>query len=161
MADLTGATPVLLQVPGLVGSASAKRTLMKDPVVTEVMAAWSRLTLLLVGIGSLEPSPLLKESGNAMTAEDQKELRDQDAVGDICLRYFDSAGKLVRSEFDQRVLGLSVAQVRSDELRSVGVAGGMRQDGLGGASDLDRRTRLLDGRREDRVILDLVEAPLE
>ncbi|MFG1628205.1 sugar-binding transcriptional regulator [Kribbella sp. NPDC049227] len=127
LADLTGAVPVLLPVPGLVGSVSAKRTLMKDPVVTEVMDAWSRLTLLLVGIGSLEPSPLLKESGNAMTAEDQKVLRDQDAVGDICLRFFDEAGQPVRSELDQRVLGLSAAQVRSDDLRSVGVAGGMRK----------------------------------
>jgi DNA-binding transcriptional regulator LsrR (DeoR family) len=127
LADLTGAAPVLLPVPGLVGSVNAKRTLMKDPVVTEVMDAWSRLTLLLVGIGSLEPSPLLRESGNAMTAEDQKVLRDHGAVGDICLRFFDENGKPVRSELDQRVLGLSVAQVRSDDVRSVGVAGGMRK----------------------------------
>jgi DNA-binding transcriptional regulator LsrR (DeoR family) len=91
------------------------------------MDAWSRLTLLLVGIGSLEPSPLLRESGNAMTAEDQKVLRDQGAVGDICLRFFDENGKPVRSELDQRVLGLSAAQVRSDDVRSVGVAGGMRK----------------------------------
>ena len=32
LADLTGAAPVLLPVPGLVGSVSAKRTLVKDPV---------------------------------------------------------------------------------------------------------------------------------
>ena len=100
---------------------------MKDPVVSEVMAAWSRLTLLLVGIGSLEPSPLLRESGNAMTPEEQEVLQDQGAVGDICLRFFDDEGKPIRSEFDQRVLGLSAAQVRSDDVRSVGVAGGMRK----------------------------------
>jgi DNA-binding transcriptional regulator LsrR (DeoR family) len=127
LADLTGAAPVQLPVPGLVGSPSAKRTLMKDGVVSEVMEAWSRLSLLLVGIGSLEPSPLLKESGNAISAEDQKVLRDQGAVGDICLRFFDAGGKSVRSELDQRVLGLSAAQVRSDDLRCVGVAGGMRK----------------------------------
>ncbi|TDO52445.1 DNA-binding transcriptional regulator LsrR (DeoR family) [Kribbella sp. VKM Ac-2527] len=127
LADLTGAAPVQLPVPGLVGSPSAKRTLMKDGVVSEVMEAWSRLTLLLVGIGSLEPSPLLKQSGNAMSAEDQKLLRDQGAVGDICLRFFDENGKPVRSELDQRVLGLSAARLRDDDLRSVGVAGGMRK----------------------------------
>lgn len=127
LADLTGAAPVLLPVPGLVGSVSARRTLVKDPVVSEVMEAWSRLTLLLVGIGSLEPSPLLRESGNAMTPEEQKVLQDQGAVGDICLRFFDDEGKPIRSEFDQRVLGLSAAQVRTDDVRSVGVAGGMRK----------------------------------
>lgn len=126
LAELTGANPVYLPVPGLVGSPTARRALMKDGIVTEVTDAWSRLSVLLVGIGSLEPSPLLAESGNAISETDSLALRKLGAVGDICLRFFDGDGKPVRSDLEQRVLGISAAQLRGD-IRCVAVAGGKRK----------------------------------
>ncbi|MFJ4621531.1 sugar-binding domain-containing protein [Streptomyces sp. NPDC088812] len=57
LADLTGASPLFVRAPGLVGSAEARLSLLNDPAVAEVSQAWQRLTAVLVGIGSLEPSP--------------------------------------------------------------------------------------------------------
>ncbi len=56
LAGLIGASPVLLQAPGVVGSAEAKAVLVQDPAVEEAARLFAKLDLALVGIGSLEPS---------------------------------------------------------------------------------------------------------
>ncbi len=52
-----------------------RKAIVRDAAITEVMTLWDRLTLALVGIGSLSPSPLLRQSGNALGDEEQAELR--------------------------------------------------------------------------------------
>lgn len=125
-ADATGAEPVFMPAPGVLGSASAREVLAGDPAVTAVMDAWKGLTTALVGIGSLQPSTLLRESGNAVAEEDEAELRAAGAVGDICLRYFRSDGSVVRSSFDERVIGIDLDRFRGVP-RRIGVAGGERK----------------------------------
>lgn len=125
-ADATGAEPVFMPAPGVLGSASARKVLVEDPAVAAVMASWSGLTTALVGIGSLQPSPLLRESGNSVAERDEDELRAHGAVGDICLRYFDASGTVVGSGFDERVVGIGPEQFRAIP-RRVGIAGGKRK----------------------------------
>jgi len=123
LASTTGAAPIFLPAPGLLGSAEARRSLMADPSVEQVTSLWPDLTTALLGIGALEPSPLLRQSGNGIAAVDQKSLQAAGAVGDVCLRYFDAAGDLVSSEFDGRVMGISPEALRSIP-RRIAVAGG-------------------------------------
>jgi DNA-binding transcriptional regulator LsrR (DeoR family) len=125
-AELTGGMPVYLPAPGVVGSAATRRAMMADPTVREVTASWSELTDAVVGIGSLEPSPLLQRSGNAMADEEQAELRRRGAVGDVCFRYFDADGNPVASKFDRRVIGITADQLLAVP-RRIGVAGGARK----------------------------------
>lgn len=126
LADVTGGDPVFLPAPGLVGSAAAHRALTKDPAVADVAALWPKLTDALLGIGTIEPSPLLRRSGNAITEEEQRELRDLGAVGDVCFRFFDADGRPVRSKLDQRLVGIAAADLLTVP-RRVGVAGGDRK----------------------------------
>ncbi|MFC4016225.1 sugar-binding transcriptional regulator [Nonomuraea purpurea] len=126
LADLTRARPIFVPSPGVVGNASIRDALLQDSAIRGVMSQWNDLTVVLVGIGSLEPSPLLLSSGNAVSQADQEELRALGAVGDVCLHFFDAAGRLVDSGFDQRVVGIDVDAFRSVR-RRVGVAGGLRK----------------------------------
>jgi DNA-binding transcriptional regulator LsrR (DeoR family) len=125
-ARATGAEPAFLPAPGVLGTAAARRSLTGDPAVSTVMDVWKRLTMVLVGIGSLEPSPLLQQSGNAVSPEDLRLLRTAGAVGDICLRFFDDRGEPVLTSFDDRVVGISVEQLLTVP-RRVAVAGGQRK----------------------------------
>lgn len=125
-AELTGGMPVYLPAPGLVGNAATRKAMMDDPAVKEVTATWGQLTDALVGIGSLEPSALLQRSGNAITEEQQQQLRRLGAVGDVCFRYFDETGKLVPSDFDRRVIGVTPEELLAVP-RRVGVAGGAQK----------------------------------
>ncbi len=153
-ASATGANPVFMPAPGMLGSVSARDLLVADPTVATVMDIWPDLTLVLVGIGSLEPSPLLRASGNALVEADQELLRKAGAVGDICLRFFDEDGKHVASTVDDRVIGIGPDQMRAVP-RRVGVAGGARKHSAiraalrGGwinvmITDVEEARRLLD-----------------
>lgn len=153
VARATGGAPTFLSSPGMVGSVGARESLMADPSLAEVMATWERLTTVLVGIGSLEPSPLLRDSGNGLPDAEQDVLRDLGAVGDICLRYFDADGAPVVSDVDSRIVGIDADQLRAVP-RRIAVAGGQRKHAAilgavrGGwvnvlVTDLDQARRML------------------
>jgi DNA-binding transcriptional regulator LsrR (DeoR family) len=125
-ATATGAGPIFLPAPGLLGSASARASLMADESVAQVTTLWKSLTTAIVGIGALEPSPLLERSGNGIKESDQDELRSLGAVGDVCLRFFDADGAHVASPLDERIIGISPEDLRATP-RRIGVAGGLRK----------------------------------
>ena len=126
LASLIGAVPVLLQTPGVVGSSEAKKVLSRDAAVREASSLFDHVDLALVGIGSLEPSKLLMSSGNAFSPQERAELSRQGAVGDICLRFFNSEGKPVKSPLMNRVIGIEPASLMRAR-RVVGVAAGRRK----------------------------------
>lgn len=124
-ARATGAEPVYLQVPGILADAEAKQTLMKDPSLATVERLWGQLTIALIGIGSVEPSPLLRESGTILDGV-VDEVQALGGVGDICFRYFDDAGQPLAGGVDSRIAGISAAQLRRVP-RRVAAAGGERK----------------------------------
>jgi DNA-binding transcriptional regulator LsrR (DeoR family) len=126
LAELTGARPAFVPSPGLVGTPALRQALVEDDGVRDVIALWNDLTLALVGIGSLEPSPLLRRSGNAIADRDQEELRALGAVGDVCMRFFDADGALIHSALDARIIGISGEDLRKVD-RRIAVAGGSRK----------------------------------
>jgi DNA-binding transcriptional regulator LsrR (DeoR family) len=65
----------------------------------------------------------LRASGNAADLADQDRLHAAGAVGDICLRFFDSPGNLVPSDLDDRVVGVDADTLRKIP-RRIGIAGG-------------------------------------
>jgi DNA-binding transcriptional regulator LsrR (DeoR family) len=123
LAELIGASPVLLQAPGVVGSPEARTVLIKDAAVELASRLFSKLDLALVGIGSLEPSALLASSGNIFSVEERDQLRQAGAVGDICFQFIDEYGRLVESPLMRRVIGIDLATLKS-AARVVGIAGG-------------------------------------
>lgn len=123
LSRLTGARPVFLPTPGLVNDATVRQALLNDPSVAEAITTWDQLTVALLGIGSVQPSPLLQSSGNAIDSDQQERLGALGAVGDVCFRFFDQAGVLVPSPFNERVVGITPDQLTRVP-RRVGVAGG-------------------------------------
>lgn len=127
-AQITRADPVFLMAPGLLADGEMRRVIVTEPNIASVLQTYGELTMALVGLGSLEPSPLLRESGNAIDERDQERLRELGAVGDICMRFFDAEGRHLASDLDDRVLGVDAATLLSIP-RRVGVAGGERKWG--------------------------------
>lgn len=126
LADLVGGAAILLPAPGIVGSADARKVLMKDRFVREATEVFSSITLALVGIGATEPSRALASSGNVFSPQELARLSARGAVGDICLRFFDQSGNPVITELNDRVISIELDQLRRTK-RVVGVAGGRRK----------------------------------
>jgi len=126
LAQVTGGNAIYLPAPGLVASATTRDGLIADKAIADVLRAWEHLTLLLAGIGSLEPSPLLRQSGNAIADSETAHLRRLGAVGDVCLRFFDETGAQITTPFEDRLIGIE-ADVLRRVPRRVAVAGGDRK----------------------------------
>ena len=117
------AVPHFLLTPMIVGTQNLRDSLVKDVVVSEVIERWDRLTTAIIGIGAIPPQPgsivYVGEKYMAM-------MEEKGAVGDICGRYFDVEGKLVEAEFYDRMIGISLDQVRSTK-QVIAVAGGVEK----------------------------------
>jgi DNA-binding transcriptional regulator LsrR (DeoR family) len=126
LASLVNGEFSMLPAPGVVGAAGARRVLLEDPYVQEAVGRFDTITLALVGIGTVEPSPMLARSGNVFTEAELAALSEAGAVGDICLRFFDADGEPVEHPLGDRVIGIGLHQLRGCR-RSVGIAGGSRK----------------------------------
>lgn len=126
LAALTGGTAILLPSPGITSTPEAKQVLMEERYVHAATSLFNSVNLVLVGIGAVEPSKLLASSGNVFSRQEQRLLRSQGAVGDICLQFFDAAGVEVKTPMADRVIGISLPQIRKAR-RIVGLAGGKRK----------------------------------
>jgi DNA-binding transcriptional regulator LsrR (DeoR family) len=126
LARLVNGEPCFLPAPGVVGAASSVTVLLKDPYVQQTLELFGKLTIALVGIGSVEPSYLVASSGNVFSAQELQEIRERGAVGDICLRFYDANGHEVQDPAGNRVIGIDLKTFRHVP-RAVGIAGGERK----------------------------------
>jgi DNA-binding transcriptional regulator LsrR (DeoR family) len=122
LAQLLGAAPVLLPTPGVVATPEVRDALRRDPHVQAALGHFDSLDTVYVGIGSIESNPLLSDD-HAVPAGTHDELVAAGAVADIALRFFDAEGRPVHSALDDRILGVSVDQLRKAN-RVVAIAGG-------------------------------------
>lgn len=126
LANLIGGSATLLPAPGVLGTVEAKQVMQEDQYVRQACELFGQVSVALVGIGAIEPSHLLTLSGNVFSGAELKELGERGAVGDICLRFFDGAGVPVVSPLNERVIGMSLEELRKVS-RVIGVAGGRRK----------------------------------
>lgn len=125
-ATLVQGEPVYLAAPGIARSEDAHADIMADPFVKEATAYFDKITLALVGIGSVEPAKLLRRSGNVFSEEELNALQKAGAVGNFCLHFFNIDGQPVKLSLDKRVVSIQLEQLKKIE-RVVGVAGGKRK----------------------------------
>jgi DNA-binding transcriptional regulator LsrR (DeoR family) len=125
-ANLVQGQAIYLPAPGIVGAKATRDVFLEDPFVRDAMALFDQVTMALVGIGAVTPSRLLAESGNIFSEEEQGFLRENNAVGDILLRFFDSEGNPVESTLNDRVVSMELKQLKRVD-RAIGVAGGARK----------------------------------
>ncbi len=154
LAFLIGGTAVLLPVPGVTTSIDAKKVLLKETYVRSAMELFDRMDMVLVGIGAVEPSRLLASSGNVFSSQELNQLRKHGAVGDICLQFFNAAGEPVRTDLTERVIGMSLPQIKKTK-RVIALAGGKRKvDAILGALNGGWINALITDRWTAKAVLD-------
>lgn len=128
LARLTGAEAHLLNTPGVAQSREAKLVLIGDNYVRETINLFDKISLAIVGIGSIEPSRMLSRSGNVFSSRELLEVKDAGGIGEISLRFFDSDGNVVKTSLNERVIGMTLEE-HSKVDRVVALAGGKYKTG--------------------------------
>jgi len=111
-----------LHAPYLVERPEIKQAFLSDHVLAETVSLWDQLDMAIVGVGvNLTRSPLLNSP--YFTPRHLVELQRQKIAGDICSRFFDSEGRLCRWDINERLIAVTLEQIRACPL-VVAVAGG-------------------------------------
>lgn len=114
----------LLPAPGIVSSIAAADALRADYQISDVLGLAAQVDVAVVGLGVPTADSVLLRDGHIVTGEDLAALEAAGAVGDILLRYIDAEGEPVNLSLNQRIIGLSLDQVRHVP-RVIAVAGGV------------------------------------
>ncbi|PIE82009.1 MAG: DNA-binding transcriptional regulator [Chloroflexi bacterium] len=126
MAQILNAKLTLIPAPGIVDSQAVKQILQADSHVQAAFNLFPAINVAYVGIGAPTPDSVLISDGSIIQESELETLLQLGAVGDIALRFFDNIGNAVVSELDERVIGITLAEIAQIE-RVVGVTGGLQK----------------------------------
>lgn len=119
-----GASPLLFPAPAIAASAAVRDAIYADPYVAHTLKLARTADLAFVGIGSSDSDSIaVPDLFHFLPKSALPNLLKKGAVGSINLRYFDKSGDLVPSEVNDRVIGLTLNELKKIP-RIVGVAGG-------------------------------------
>jgi DNA-binding transcriptional regulator LsrR (DeoR family) len=113
----------LMPAPGVVDSVQSARLLKSERAISQALDQVHTADIAFVGIGNPNPNSLLMRGESIISWAEMEELIKQGAIGDISLRFYDFDGNLIVSKLDERVIGISLDELRKIT-RVVGIAGG-------------------------------------
>ncbi len=148
MAQLLNGKLTLLPAPGLVDSAQVKEVLLSDAYVRNAINMFSRISIAFLGIGAASPSSWIMRN-DVLTLDELEQLRQAGAVGETALRFFDANGQPVNTPLNDRILGITL-----DELKRIDRVVGM----VGGPEKVDVVRAALRGQLLDVLITDHLTA---
>ncbi len=126
MAQACGTRPWLIQAPGIVRDGNICKALKEDFQVKGTLELAARADIVVVGIGYFGEKAPLNKSNTILSPQDKTLLTMKGAVGDISLRFFNRDGDFIPNELDDRVVGLTAAEIGKLK-RIIGIAGGMEK----------------------------------
>jgi DNA-binding transcriptional regulator LsrR (DeoR family) len=100
-----------------------REALLSDVHVQRAVEAFDDLDVAFVGIGAPTRDSVTMRDGSIITRAELDGLLRRGAVGDIALRYYDNSGECIESDINDRIIGMTLAQLKQVP-RIVGVSGG-------------------------------------
>ncbi len=122
IANRLGARCVHLHAPGLVSHPDVKRMLMQEPSLIQQFQLIAGCDHIVFGVGSVDSSSTAFESG-FLTAAEARPYIACGAVAVLAGRFIDQGGSAVTGPLDDRMIGMSVDEIREVPDR-ICVAGG-------------------------------------
>lgn len=111
-----------LWAPSIVQDKERAAIFKSEPWIKKALEKTHNLDLAIVSIGQLSKEATLRELGY-LTENDVKKLKAKGAVGDILSQFFDRDGKLVDTNFHDRVIASPVEKLNREDRIVIGMAG--------------------------------------
>lgn len=127
-----------LYAPAYVESRQVRDLIMEQEAVRETIAIARMADIAIMGIGTANDDSILVQAG-CQSIDQMHRLREIGAVGEIVGNYFDRNGKKVPSNLDERVISLSL-----DELKKIPLV-------IAVASEFDKDVAILGALRTGAI----------
>ncbi|MCL5985124.1 MAG: hypothetical protein M1371_00990 [Actinobacteria bacterium] len=113
---------VSLRAPLIVSSKEVRNIIMGEEDVKFALDWAKGVDIAIVGIGEAYRRSSVIDGG-ILTEQNYEELRNFRAAGNICFRFYDIEGNIIRTSFDDRIIGIDLDDFRKIKLK-VAIAGG-------------------------------------
>lgn len=113
-----------LPLPVVLDNVVAKELVEQDRHIHQIIEMGKKATIAMFTVGTVRDEALLFRLGYFNNQE--VHFLKENAVGDICSRFFDKKGNISDKEINQRTIGIELADLRKKE-QSILVAGGERK----------------------------------
>jgi deoxyribonucleoside regulator len=100
-----------IHAPAMVSRIKTKTELMKENSIKRVFKKAKHLDIALMGIGVPRQESTMIKTGY-FTPEMIQELQDQNICGDICMNFFDHSGNIDHYEYNEKVVGINIKDLR-------------------------------------------------
>ncbi|MBD3108273.1 sugar-binding transcriptional regulator [Bacillus sp. AGMB 02131] len=110
-----------IPLPVIFDSIELKNLIAQDRHIAHVLQQMNRANIALYTIGSVSEDSLLYKM-NYITEDEFKQLQEQ-AVGEICSRFFGSDGRICNEQLNTRTFGIELEDLKNKE-KAVLIAGG-------------------------------------
>lgn len=114
LAEKSGGRAESLYAPAYVESAEMRSRFLEQEAIAHTLAVAAQANCALVGIGGTDDACTMVRSG-CLSLEEVARLREQGAAGDVLGNYVDAQGKLIVSPHNNRLITLTVDQLRGIE----------------------------------------------
>lgn len=136
LAKQFGCTYRYLHAPATFDNSAALRTLLQESSIVSTLQAASKADVALVGIGSygVGSSAEIVET-LSLSQQERARFEGRSPVGDVCARFFDAEGREIDTVINERVLAITLDELRhiplvvgvvSGEHKTAGVLGALR-----------------------------------
>jgi len=119
------AIPFLLPLPAIVDNKTVKDTIVADRNISRTLDLARQATVAMFTVGSFGHQSVLVKADYFEATEVDK-LLTNGAVGDICSRIINTAGKICSPALNGRTIGIDLEEI-INKPRSIAVAGGQRK----------------------------------
>lgn len=122
-AEKIGGTPYFVYAPSLNASIEEKRIFENSAYMQPILEKWANMDIIVAAVGSLPDMNAHERESYIGESEIQSILEKSEAVGDVCARYFDKEGNFIKNEYFDRIMGVSIEELRRART-TIGVATG-------------------------------------
>lgn len=105
---------------------------LNGSVMQPIRQRWKEMDVVVTAIGALGSDHPDRERYLGEN-EAQRDVRKQDAVGDISARYFDHRGRFIQDDFYERVVGVPVEDLKAARSAVCMASGVEKADAIVGA----------------------------
>lgn len=124
LAQKLGGEVTYLSAPGMADSPEAAAVLRRQPDIQRALAIARSAQVALLGIGNLDPARSSFVKAGFISAEEMAAMSQQAIVGDMGGQIFTGAGHVAEHTWNQRIIGLALADMKQIPL-TIAVAAGL------------------------------------
>jgi len=114
---------IYINAPFLVEDKNIAASLYENKNVQEPLRFGKHADIALLGVGSSELAHCSYYLANYVSRKEMLAIQETGAVGDVCGRFFSIEGNIIPKVFQDRMIGISLEDLKSIPVR-MGVAGG-------------------------------------